>query len=240
MRPGAESGRVALVVGANRGLGAAIAERLVRDGFRVAGTHRGRHPDVDEVTWVRADVGDTASIDEAFAQVEAALGPVEVLVVSAGITRDGLAVRMTDDDFGTVIDTDLTGAFRCARRAIPRMMRARFGRIIFIGSMAGALGNPGQANYSAAKAGLVGMAHALARELAPRNLCVNVVAPGPIRSDMTGELTPDQQTALRSIVPMGRLGEPHEVAAAVSFLAADDAGFVSGATIAVDGGVGIT
>jgi len=233
-------GRVAMVIGASRGLGAAIAAQLVADGHRVVGTHRGTHVEVDGVTWVEADVTDEASIDAAFTHAEATLGPIEILVVNAAITRDGLMARMKDDDWLDVLDADLTGPFRCARRAVPKMMRARWGRIIFIGSVVGSLGQAGQVNYASAKAGLKGLAHSMARELASRGVCVNVVAPGPLRTDMTDALTDDQRAALTSFVPMGRMGELAEVAATVGFLAGDGAGYISGATIPVDGGLGLS
>lgn len=234
-----DSPRVAMVIGAGRGLGAAVASTLVGAGHTVVGTYRTDHDDVEGVTWVTADVTDVDSVDTAFTEVEATLGPVEILVVNAGITRDGLMVRMSDDDWDAVIDTDLTGAFRAARRAVPKMMRARFGRIIFVGSVVGTLGQAGQANYSAAKAGLKGLAHSMARELASRNICVNVVAPGPLRTEMTDALTDDQRAALTAVVPMGRMGELDEVAATIGFLASGAAGYISGATIAVDGGLGL-
>lgn len=228
-----------MVVGASRGLGAAIAEQFVADGHQVVGTHRGTHVDIEGVSWVEADVTDGDSIDAAFSHVEATLGPVEILVVNAAITRDGLMARMKDDDWLDVIDADLTGPFRCARRAVPKMMRARWGRIIFIGSVVGSLGQAGQVNYASAKAGLKGLAHSMARELASRGICVNVVAPGPLRTDMTDALTDDQRAALTAVIPLGRMGELHEVAATVGFLAGDGAGYISGATIPVDGGLGV-
>lgn len=233
-------GRLALVTGANRGLGLAIAEHLAHRGFRVVGTYRDTHPEDDSgIGWVRLDVTDTASVDAAFAEVEERYGPVEVVVSNAGITRDGLVLRMSDDDFTSVLDANLTGAFRVARRAAKAMVRARRGRIVFVSSIVGRVGQAGQVNYAASKAGVAGMAKSLARELASRNICVNVVEPGPLPTDMTAALTDDQRAQLVAAVPLGRMGEPTEVAAAVEFLASDAASYVTGVTLAVDGGLGM-
>jgi 3-oxoacyl-[acyl-carrier protein] reductase len=238
--PDPTAGRVCLVTGANRGLGLAIAEELGRAGHRVVGTYRADHPDSDLVTaWVPCDVTDRASVDDCFAQIESDLGPVEILVSNAGITRDGLVLRMSDDDFASVVDANLTGAFRVARRAAKGMVRARYGRIVFVSSISGRVGQAGQANYAASKAGLVGLAKSLARELASRNICVNVVEPGPLPTDMTEALSEDQRAQLIAVVPLGRMGRLDEVAAAVEFLAADRASYITGAVLGVDGGLGM-
>jgi 3-oxoacyl-[acyl-carrier protein] reductase len=232
--------RVALILGGTRGIGLATARALAASGCRVAVTTRESpvdHPLGDEFLVVTADVRDPASIDRAFTTVESELGPVEVLVANAGITRDGLAVRMSDDDFTSVIDTNLTGSFRACRRALPKMMRARWGRIIFIGSVVGSAGQAGQANYAAAKAGLIGLARSLAREFASRSITVNVVAPGPIETDMLAALDDAQRAAIESMVPLGRTGTPEEVAAAVGFLSSDLAGYITGVVLGVDGGL---
>lgn len=232
--------RVAIVTGANRGLGLAIATRLAAAGHRVAGTYRSDHPQSDAVSlWVPCDVTDTATVDGAFATVEEQLGPAEIVVSNAGVTRDGLVLRMSDEDFTEVIDANLTGAFRVARRAARTMVRRRFGRIILVSSIAGRVGQAGQANYAASKAGLTGLGKSLARELASRNITVNVVEPGPLPTDMTDALTEEQRADLVDHVPLGRFGELDEVAAAVVFLASDEAGYVTGACLAVDGGLGM-
>jgi 3-oxoacyl-[acyl-carrier protein] reductase len=231
--------RVALVTGANRGLGLAIARRFRDEGYRVAGTYRSEAPDEPGIAWVRCDVSDTESVESAFAEIEDALGPVEVLVSNAGMNRDGLVLRMSDDDFASVLDANLHGTFRVARRAAKRMVRSRFGRMIFISSVVGQLGQAGQANYAASKAGLVGLARSLARELASRNVCVNVVAPGPLPTDMIDALTDEQREAMMAVVPLGRFGDLDEVAATVVFLASDTAGYITGAIIPVDGGLGM-
>jgi 3-oxoacyl-[acyl-carrier protein] reductase len=195
---------------------------------------------LDGALAVRCDVTDAAQVDAAFAQVEAELGgPVEVLVASAGVTRDGLLLRMSEDAFASVLDTNLTGTYRCAKRAASGMLRARSGRMIFLSSVVGLLGSAGQANYAASKAGLVGLARSLARELASRSITVNVVAPGPIATDMTAALPEARRTDLAAAVPLGRFGEPEEVAATVAFLAAPEAGYITGAVIPVDGGLGM-
>jgi 3-oxoacyl-[acyl-carrier protein] reductase len=230
--------RVVLVTGGNRGIGRAIAEAFVAQGDKVAVTTRsGGAP--DGALDVRCDVTDPAAVDAAFATVEAELGPVEVLVANAGVTADTLVLRMSEEDWSSVIETNLTGSFRLAKRAAKGMLRLRRGRIIFISSVVGLLGSPGQVNYAASKAGLVGMARSLARELGSRSITANVVAPGYVDTDMTAVLTDDQKTAIRSQVPLGRYADPGEVAAAVTWLAGDGAAYVTGAVIPVDGGLGM-
>jgi 3-oxoacyl-[acyl-carrier protein] reductase len=238
--PGAPGGRVALVTGGGRGIGLATARALAAAGHRVAVTHRSSTPSADDgLLWVPCDVSSTEQVDAAFATVEAELGPVEIAVANAGVTRDGLVLRMGDDDFTEVLDTNLTGAFRVARRAVKAMMRSRWGRIVLVSSVVGATGQAGQANYAASKAGLVGLGRSLAREFASRGVTVNVVAPGPVRTDMTDALSDDQRAAIGDAVPLGRFGEPDEVAAVIRFLASDEAGYVTGALIPVDGGLGM-
>ena len=232
--------RVVLVTGGNRGIGLACALAFAAEGQRVAVTCRGEAPAelVDAgILTVPCDVTDSATVDAAFTAIEEELGPVEVLVANAGITRDGLVLRMSDGDFTDVIDANLTGAFRVARRAVRGMMKARWGRIILVSSIAGRIGQTGQANYAASKAGLVGLGRSLAKEFASRNVTVNVVAPGPILTDMLAALPEDQQAAYAEAVPLGRLGQAEEVAAAVTFLASDAAAYVTGVVLPVDGGL---
>lgn len=230
--------RTVLVSGGNRGIGYAIAERFIADGHRVAVTARSGKGPVGSLT-VTADVTDGESLDSAIAQVEAELGPIEVVVANAGITKDMLLLRMTDDDFETVIDTNLTGSFRLVKRAIKSMMKQRFGRVIFISSVVGLYGSPGQINYSASKSALVGFARSLTRELGGRGITANVVAPGFIETDMTASLPEEQQAEYKRNIPAGRFAQPSEVAAAVAWLASDDAAYISGAVIPVDGGLGM-
>jgi 3-oxoacyl-[acyl-carrier protein] reductase len=230
--------RTVLVSGGNRGIGYAIAERFIADGHRVAVTARSGKGPVGSLT-VAADVTDGESLDSAIAQVEAELGPIEVVVANAGITKDMLLLRMTDDDFETVIDTNLTGSFRLVKRAIKSMMKQRFGRVIFISSVVGLYGSPGQINYSASKSALVGFARSLTRELGGRGITANVVAPGFIETDMTASLPEEQQAEYKRNIPAGRFAQPSEVAAAVAWLASDDAAYISGAVIPVDGGLGM-
>jgi NAD(P)-dependent dehydrogenase (short-subunit alcohol dehydrogenase family) len=230
--------RVALVTGGNRGIGLATAHRLRADGHRVAITSRSGEADgADGLLVVRCDVTDGESVEAAVAQVEDELGAVEILVSNAGITRDGLVLRMTDDDFTGVLDANLTGGFRVARRVVRSMMRARWGRMVFVSSVVGLGGQAGQANYAASKAGLIGLARSLAKEFASRGVTVNVVAPGPVQTDMLAALTDDQRQALLDHVPLGRLGDPAEIAAAIAFLSSADAGFITGTVLPVDGGV---
>lgn len=229
---------VVLVTGGNRGIGRAIAERFVRDGYRVAVTARSGDGPQGALT-VTADVNDGASLDAAVAEVEEKLGPVTTVVANAGITRDTLLMRMSDDDFDAVVGTNLGGAFRIVKRAIKSMIKARRGRIILVSSVSGLYGVAGQANYSASKAGLVGFARAVTRELGGRGITANVVAPGFIESDMTAELPEDLQAQYRKQVPAGRYGSADEVAGVVAWLASDDAAYISGAVIPVDGGLGM-
>lgn len=230
--------RVVLITGGNRGIGYAIAEEFLRSGFRVAVTARsGSGP--EGCLTVSADVTDSGSLDAAVAEVETTLGPVEILVANAGITRDTLLMRMSDDDFEEVINTNLTGVFRVVKRAIKGMVKARFGRVILISSVVGLYGSAGQTNYSAAKAGLVGFARSLTRELAGRGITTNVVAPGFINTDMTAALPEEQQERYKEAIPAGRFAEPDEVARVVRWLASDEAAYISGAVIPVDGGLGM-
>jgi NAD(P)-dependent dehydrogenase (short-subunit alcohol dehydrogenase family) len=230
--------RTVLVTGGNRGIGRAIAQAFVKQGDRVAVTHRGSGAP-DGMFGVRCDITDSAAVDGAFAAVEAELGPVEVLVANAGITDDTLLLRMSDEQFERVLDTNLTGAFRCAKRASGKMLRARWGRMIFISSVVGLYGGPGQVNYAASKAGLVGMARSITRELGSRNITANVVAPGFIDTEMTDVLPEARRAEILTAIPAGRLAHPDEVAAAVTWLASDASAYVSGAVIPVDGGLGM-
>jgi 3-oxoacyl-[acyl-carrier protein] reductase len=230
--------RTVLVTGGNRGIGRAIAEEFVSQGHRVAVTARSGEGPEGTFT-VRADVTDSASIDAAFSAVEEHFGPVEVVVANAGITRDLLLLRMTEEDFTDVIDTNLTGAFRVVKRATKGMLKARFGRIILVSSVVGLLGSAGQVNYSASKSGLIGMARSVTRELGSRGITANVVAPGFIETDMTAELEDSQQADYLKQIPAGRFASPVEVARVITWLASDDAAYISGAVIPVDGGLGM-
>jgi 3-oxoacyl-[acyl-carrier protein] reductase len=230
--------RTVLITGGNRGIGFAIAEEFVAAGYRVAVTARSGEGPEGSLT-VRADVTDTAAIDAAFTEVEQKLGPVEVVVANAGITRDMLLLRMTDVDFDEVVDTNLGGAFRVVKRASKGMLKAKFGRIILVSSVVGLLGGAGQVNYSASKAGLVGMARSITRELGSRGITANVVAPGFIETDMTAELPEAQQAEYKKSIPAGRFATPDEVAKVIVWLAGDDAAYISGAVIPVDGGLGM-
>lgn len=232
------SDRVVLVTGGNRGIGRAIAERFVADGYRVAVTARsGEGP--DGTLTVRADVTDAAALDAAFTEVEQALGPVEIVVANAGITRDTLLLRMSEDDFDEVVATNLGGTFRVVKRAAKGLLRARWGRVILISSVVGLYGSAGQINYASSKAALVGFARSLTRELGSRGITANVVAPGFIETDMTAALPEETQAEYRRSIPAGRFATPAEVAGVVAWLASDDAAYVSGAVIPVDGGLGM-
>lgn len=231
--------RSVLVTGGNRGIGLAVALRLLADGHKVAVTHRGSGAP-EGLLAVKCDVTDSASVDAAFAEVEAKQGPVEVIVANAGIVENTLFMRMSEDAFTNVIDANLTGAWRVAQRANRNMLKGRWGRVIFLGSVVGQVGAPGQVNYAAAKAGLVGMARAITREVGKRNITANVVAPGLIDTDMTREdMTPEMREKALEFIPAGRIGQAEDVAGVISFLASDDASYISGAIIPVDGGMGM-
>lgn len=230
--------RTVLVTGGNRGIGRAIAEAFANQGDRVAVTHRGSGAPVG-MFGVTCDVTDPAQVDAAFTAVEAELGPVEVLVANAGVTEDTLLMRMSDEQFSRVVETNLAGAWRCARRAATRMVRGRWGRMVFISSVVGLYGGVGQVNYAASKAGLVGVARSITRELSSRNVTANVVAPGFVHTEMTDALSEQRQTDYRKAVPAGRFAEPAEVAGVVTWLAGDAASYITGAVIPVDGGLGM-
>jgi 3-oxoacyl-[acyl-carrier protein] reductase len=230
--------RSVLVTGGNRGIGRAIAEAFLAQGDKVAVTTRnGGAP--DGALDLRCDITDSAAVDAAFAEAEAAHGPVEVLVANAGITKDTLLLRMSEDDFSSVIDTNLTGSYRLAKRAAKSMLRQRKGRIIFISSVVGLLGSAGQVNYAASKSGLVGMARSIARELGSRSITANVVAPGFVETDMTAVLDEEQRSGILGQIPLGRYASPAEIAATVTWLASDGAAYITGAVIPVDGGLGM-
>jgi 3-oxoacyl-[acyl-carrier protein] reductase len=231
--------RNVLVTGGNRGIGLAIAKAFAEAGDNVVITHRSGEPP-EGLQGVKCEVTDSASVDAAFTEAEEILGgPVEVLVANAGITRDTLLMRMSDDDFDSVIDTNLAGAFRCARRAATGMIRKRRGRIVLISSVVGLYGSPGQTNYAASKAGLVGLARSISRELGGRGITANVVAPGFIETEMTAVLPEEQKKAYLASIPAGRFATPEEVASVVRFVAGDDAAYITGAVIPVDGGLGM-
>jgi 3-oxoacyl-[acyl-carrier protein] reductase len=230
--------RTVLITGGNRGIGYALAEEFIAQGHRVAVTARsGKGP--EGALTVTADVTDGESLDKAFLEVETALGPIEILIANAGITKDTLIMRMSDDDFDSVVETNLGGTFKVVKRAIKGMVKERFGRIILISSVVGLFGSAGQVNYSSSKSALVGMARSLTRELGSRGITANVVAPGFIETDMTAALPEEQQDQYRKSIPAGRFAQPSEVAKVCAWLASDDAGYISGAVIPVDGGLGM-
>jgi beta-ketoacyl ACP reductase len=231
-------GRSVLVTGGNRGIGLAIARAFAAQGDDVAVTYRGKPPPED-LLGVRCDVTDTEAVDAAFSEVEEKQGHVEILVANAGITDDTLLMRMTEEQFTGVLDANLTGAFRVAKRATRSMLKARWGRMIFISSVVGTTGSPGQVNYAASKAGLIGVARSIVRELGGRNITANVIAPGFIATDMTDAVTEERKKAILASVPAGRYGTPDEVAATATFLASDAAAYVTGAVLPVDGGLGM-
>ncbi len=233
-----ENERTVLVTGGNRGIGLAIARQFTAAGHRVAVTHRGANAP-DGLFGVQCDVTDVEAVDAAFGKVEAELGPPEIVVANAGITDDTLLLRMSDEQFNRVLDTNLAGAFRVAKRAAGKMVRARFGRLIFISSVVGFTGSAGQANYAASKAGLTGLARSLARELGSRSVTANVVAPGFVETDMTARLPEERRNEILGSVPLRRYATPEEVAGVVSWLAGDAAAYVTGAVIPVDGGLGM-
>jgi 3-oxoacyl-[acyl-carrier protein] reductase len=230
--------RVALVTGGNRGIGLAIAQELITEGYQVAVTARsGQGPD-GSLT-VHADVTDAQSLDEAIAEIESKLGTITVLVANAGITKDTLLLRMSDQDFEEVVNTNLSGAFRVIKRVMKNMLKAKHGRIILIGSVVGLFGSSGQVNYAASKSALIGMARSITREVGSRNITANVVAPGFINTDMTADLPEDVAMKYKEQIPLGRFAEAAEVAKVVAWLASDSASYISGAVIPVDGGLGM-
>ena len=235
--------RVVLVTGGSRGIGAACAARFAALGDKVAITYNSSQPPADLVSAgvlaVKCDVTSMESVETAFVEIEEKLGKVEILVSNAGITKDGLFLRMSEDDFTSVIDANLTAAYRVCKRASQQMLRARSGRIILMSSVVGLLGSAGQTNYAASKAGLVGLARSLARELGSRSITVNVVAPGPVATDMTAALGDDRLAELTAAVPLARMASPEEIAGVVAFLASPDAAYITGAVIPVDGGLGM-
>jgi 3-oxoacyl-[acyl-carrier protein] reductase len=233
-----ESPRVVLVTGGNRGIGYAIAQEFVSAGYKVAVTARSGSGPKGTLSVV-ADVTDAGSLDAAISKIESELGPIQVLVANAGITKDTLLLRMSDEDFERVIDTNLTGVFRVLKRVTKSMLKAKFGRVIFIGSVVGVLGSAGQVNYAASKSALIGMARSVTRELGSRNITANVVAPGFIDTDMTEALGEDLQKSYIDRIPAGRFASPEEVAKVVRWMASEEASYISGAVIPVDGGLGM-
>jgi beta-ketoacyl ACP reductase len=231
-------GRSVLVTGGNRGIGLAIASAFAAQGDKVAVTHRGSGAP-EGLFGVQCDVTDNEQVEAAFTEVEQANGPVEVLIANAGITDDTLLMRMSEDQFTRVIDANLTGSYRVAKRASRAMLRARWGRIVFISSVVGLMGSPGQVNYAASKAGLIGMARSISRELGSRNITANVVAPGFVATEMTDVLSEDRKQQILAQVPLSRYATTDEVAAAVTFLASDAAAYITGAVLPVDGGLGM-
>lgn len=230
--------RSVLITGGNRGIGLAIAQHLADAGDRVAVTYRSGEPP-QGMLGVRCDITDSEQVEAAFKQVEEQHGPVEVLIANAGITKDQLLMRMTEDDFTSVLDTNLTGAFRVTKRATRGMLRAKKGRVVLISSAVALRGEGGQANYAASKAGLVGFARSMARELGSRNITFNVVAPGLTETSMSQQLSDEQLDNLKSQIPLARLARPEEIAATVAFLASDQAAYITGAVVPVDGGAGM-
>ncbi len=237
-RKGDPLSRSVLVTGGNRGIGLAIARAFAESGDKVAITYRSGEPPEGFLA-VKCDITDGEQVEQAYKEIEEKHGPVEVLVANAGVTKDQLLMRMSEEDFTSVVDTNLTGTFRVVKRANRGMLRAKKGRVVLISSVVGLLGSAGQANYAASKAGLVGFARSLARELGSRNITFNVVAPGFVDTDMTAVLTDEQRSGIVSQVPLGRYAQPEEIAAAVKFLASDDASYITGAVIPVDGGLGM-
>jgi 3-oxoacyl-[acyl-carrier protein] reductase len=231
--------RTVLVTGGSRGIGLGCARRFAGEGHRVAVTSSTTSVDDPGLLAVTCDITDPAQVVAAIRTVQDQLGPVEVLVANAGITRDGLLVRMSEADFGDVVATNLTATWRLAKHVLPRMMRARWGRVITVSSVGAYIGAPGQANYAASKAGLIGLTRSIAREYGPRGITANVVAPGPIDTDMLTAMPDDKRDALGAQVPVGRIGSVEEVAAAVTFLASDAAAYITGAVVPVDGGLGM-
>ncbi|MFI0911316.1 MULTISPECIES: 3-oxoacyl-[acyl-carrier-protein] reductase [Streptomyces] len=230
--------RSVLVTGGNRGIGLAIARAFAEAGDKVAITYRSGEPPIGFLA-VKCDITDPEQVEQAYKEIEEKQGAVEVLVANAGVTRDQLLLRMSEEDFTSVVETNLTGTFRVVKRASKAMLRARKGRVVLISSVVGLMGSPGQANYAASKAGLVGFARSLARELGSRNITVNVVAPGFVDTDMTRVLTDEQRAGIVGNVPLGRYAQPEEIAASVRFLASEDAAYITGAVIPVDGGLGM-
>lgn len=230
--------RSVLVTGGNRGIGLAIALAFAKQGDKVAVTHRGSGAP-EGLLGVRCDVTDSAAVDSAFAEAEQVNGPIEILVANAGITDDTLLLRMTEEQFARVVDANLTGSYRVAKRAAKSMLRARFGRMVFISSVVGLSGGAGQVNYAASKAGLIGVARSIARELGSRSITANVVAPGYVDTDMTAELPEARREEILSSIPLRRQAGPEDIAAAVTFLASDAAGYITGAVLPVDGGLGM-
>lgn len=231
--------RTVLVTGGSRGIGLACARSFAAAGHKVAVTFSSTPVDEPGVLAVPCDVTDPEQVEAAVRQVEEQLGPIEVLVANAGINRDGLLVRMSEDDFAAVVDTNLTATWRLAKRTIPKMMKARWGRIVVVSSVGAYMGAAGQSNYAASKAGLIGLTRSIAREYGPRGITANVVAPGPVDTDMLATMPQDKRDALGSQSAVGRIGRPDEVAAAVEFLASERAAFITGAVVPVDGGLGM-
>ena len=232
------SNGVAFVTGGNRGIGLAIAQRFAKDGFKVAISYREQKPN-DDFYMVKADVTDSKSIDAAIDEIEKNLGPLEVVVINAGTNKDALAMRLEDSDMENIINTNLMGSMRVARRSVKSMIKNRKGRIIFIGSVVGLLGSPGQMVYASTKAGLIGAARSLAREVGSRGVTVNVVAPGYVDTDMTNDLDEARKDMITSSTPLGRTASASEIAGVVRFLASEDASYITGAVIPVDGGLGM-